>query len=78
MSGPFEWRIQDIERTANRAESRLYELDSLRSDVGSLEHTVRELRTEIDGLHNELQAGQVQYSQDLAELRAAIEALKGE
>ena len=27
MSGPFEWRIQDIERTANRAEDRLHELD---------------------------------------------------
>ena len=78
MSGPFEWRIQDIERTANRAESRLYELDSLRSDVGSLEHTVRELRTEIDDLRNELQASKDQYSQDIAGLREAIDALKGE
>lgn len=78
MSGPFEWRIQDIERTANRAESRLYELDSLRRDVDSLEHTVRELRAEIDGLRNELQTSQTQHSQDLVELREAIDALKGE
>ena len=69
---------KDIERTANRAESRLYELDSLRSDVGSLEHTVRELRAEIDGLRNELQTSQTQHSQDLTELREAIDALKGE
>ena len=78
MSGPFEWRIQDIERTAKRAEERLHELDSLRSDVDSLEHTVRELRTEIDGLRNELQASQERHSQDIAELRETLEALKGE
>ena len=75
MSGPFEWRIQDIERTANRAESRLYELDSLRSDVVGLEHTVRELRAEIDGLRAELQASQIQHTQDIAELREVIDAL---
>ena len=78
MSGPFEWRIQDIERTANRAESRLYEIDSLRSNVDSLEHTVRELRAEIDGLCTELQASQERHSQDIAELRFSIEKLKGE
>ena len=78
MSGPFEWRIQDIERTANRAESRLYELASLRSDVDSLEHTVRELRTEIDGLRDELKTSQERHSQDIAELLEALDALKGE
>ena len=55
-----EWRIRDVEQKASRAESRLYELDSLRSDVGSLEHTVLELRAEIDGLRAELQASQIQ------------------
>ena len=78
MSGPFEWRIQDIERTANRAEGRLHELDSLRSNVDSLERTVRELRAEIDGLCTELQASQERHSQDIAELREAIASLKGE
>lgn len=33
----IEWRINDVERKAERAESRLYELDSLRSDVAGLE-----------------------------------------
>ena len=79
MSGPFEWRLSDIERSAKRAEDRLYELYSIRSDVDSLEHTVRELRTEVDGLRNELQASQIQHAQDIAELRDAInEVLKGE
>ena len=78
MSGPFEWRIQDIERTAKRAEDRLHELDTLRSNVDSLEHTVRELRAEIDGLRNELQASQERHSQDIAELREAIASLNGE
>ena len=76
MSGPSEWRIQDIERTANRAESRLYELDSLRRDVDSLEHTVRELRAEIDGIRNELQASQIQHTQDIAELRETLDAAR--
>ena len=75
MNWPFEWRIQDIERTAKRAEDRLHELDSLRSDVVSLEHTVRELRAEIDGLRAEFQTSQERYSQDIAELREAIDAL---
>ena len=78
MSGPFEWRLNDIERSAKRAEDRLYELDSIRRDVDSLEHTVRELRAEIDWLRNELQASKDQYSQDIAGLREAIDALKGE
>ena len=78
MSGPFEWRLSDIERSAKRAEDRLYELDSIRSDVGSLEHTVRELRAEIDGLRAELQASQIQHAQDIAELRDAINEVLGE
>ena len=75
MSGPFEWRIQDIERTANRAESRLYELDSLRSDVGSLDHTVRELHAGIDGHRPVLHGSQIQHTQDIGELREVIDAL---
>ena len=78
MSGPFEWRLSDIERSAKRAEDRLYELDSIRSDVDSLEHTVRELRTEVDGLRNELQASQIQHAQDIAELRDTINEVLGE
>ena len=50
-----EWRIRDIENKAQQAISRLYELDTLRSDVGSLEHSNRELRSEVARLRSELQ-----------------------
>lgn len=42
-----EWRVRDIEQKANRCEQRLYELDSLRRDVDSLEHSNREIRADI-------------------------------
>ena len=51
-----EWRINDVERKADRAESRLHELDSIRRDVDSLERTTRELSSEVYGLRSELQA----------------------
>lgn len=52
---PFEWRINDIERGVNEAKRRLYEIDTLHSDVSRLEHSLREARTEIDGLRSEIQ-----------------------
>lgn len=58
MSVLFDWRIQDIERTANEAKNRLHEIDSLRGDVGRLECAVRETRAEADGLRDELRAAQ--------------------
>lgn len=58
MSNPYDWRIHDIERKADRAYSRLHELDTLRSDVAGLERTVGALRTECDGLRAELQTMQ--------------------
>ncbi len=51
-----EWRIRDVEQKAERANSRLYELDSLRSDVGSLERADREICSLIDGLRYALDA----------------------
>lgn len=50
-----EWRIRDVENKAERAVSRLYELDSLRSDVGSLERSDREICSLIDGLRDALE-----------------------
>jgi hypothetical protein len=55
---PFEWRIEDIERTANEAKRRLYELDALNRRMDGLESSVREARAEADGFRNELQASQ--------------------
>ena len=49
------WKLEAIERKADEAHRRLYELDSLRSDVGSLERTNRELSSTVDGLRYELQ-----------------------
>lgn len=51
-----EWKIRDIEQKADQAVRRLYELDSLRSDVDRLECSLRESSSENDGLRNELQA----------------------
>ena len=51
----LEWRIRDVEQKAERANGRLWELDTLRSDVVNLEHAdgkiialVDELRTALD------------------------------
>ena len=74
-----EWRIRDVEQKAERASSRLHELDSLRSDVGGLEHTLREIRAEIAGYRSELQASQIQYSQDITAIHERLDAIeKGE
>jgi hypothetical protein len=51
-----EWRIRDVEQKAERANSRLYELDALRSDVGSLERADREIIALVDGLRAALDA----------------------
>lgn len=61
----FEWRIKDIERKADEAARRLYEIDALRSDVGRLESANGGLRAEIDVLRAELQRLQERVSQDL-------------
>lgn len=50
MSILEEWRMRDVEQKAGRAARRLHELDSLRSDVGSLEHSSRKIGAQIDGL----------------------------
>jgi hypothetical protein len=51
-----EWRIRDVEQKAERASSRLYELDALRSDVGGLERADREICALVDGLRAALDA----------------------
>ena len=66
-----EWRLRDIEQKADRAHNRLYEIDTLNSNVGSLEHSMREVRSLVDGLRNELEAAQ----SEIGQLKAALEAL---
>ena len=51
-----EWRIRDVEQKADRANSRLHELGSFRSDVGNLERANRELCSCVDGLRATAQA----------------------
>jgi len=51
-----EWRIRDVEQKAERASSRLYELDALHSNVDSLQRENRQLSSDIDGLRSELEA----------------------
>jgi predicted nucleic acid-binding Zn-ribbon protein len=51
-----EWRIRDVEQKADQANSRLYELDALRGDVGRLERADGEICALIDGLRAALEA----------------------
>ena len=68
MSTPYDWKIHAIEQKAEHAYSRLYELDTLRSDVGRLERADWETSTKIDGLCAQLEAA-------LDEIRQLKEAL---
>lgn len=54
MSTPYEWRIDAIEQKATRASDALWKLDSLRSDVDGVEHSVRTLCACVDGLRSAL------------------------
>ncbi len=56
MSVLFDWRIRDIENTANEAKRRFYEIDALRSEVARLACAIGEIRSAVDGLRSELQA----------------------
>lgn len=62
MATPYEWRIDAIEDTANRADRRLYKIDSLRTEVSHLETQLRESRSEAESLRIRLEA--LEYSLD--------------
>lgn len=47
-----EWQIKGWIDAAVRGKADSHEIHSLRSDVGSLEHSLREARAEIDGLRS--------------------------
>jgi len=67
MSGPYDWRINEIEQKAERATGRLYELDALRGELDRMEHTVRQLSSEVVELRAELQTCKEQQAQYLIE-----------
>ena len=50
-----DWKLDAIERKAEEATSRLYELDALRRDVDSLERENRQILSTVDELRNELE-----------------------
>lgn len=50
---PYDWRIDDIERAA-KAAAPAHEVAALRGNVDRLEHSLREVRSEIDGLRAQL------------------------
>ena len=52
----IEWRINDVERKADEACRRLYQIDEVFRRMDSLEHSLREACSQIDGLRNGLQA----------------------
>lgn len=66
-----EWRIRDVEQKAERAASRLYELDALRGDVRGLERADREICFCIDGLRAALDTA----LDRISALEAALEEL---
>lgn len=63
MSGPYEWRINDIEHKANEATRRLYKLDAIRSHVDRLECTMRDFRAEVTWLRDSLEVANWQIQQ---------------
>lgn len=56
MSTPYEWRIDAIERKANRACDMLWKITAHDGYVDSLQCAVRELGSRIDGLRTELES----------------------
>ena len=49
------WKLEGIERKADEAHRRLYELDALRSNVASLERENREISTAVNELRFEIE-----------------------
>lgn len=50
----FPWSVEDKINASIRDLAKSHEVDALRSDVGRLEHSLREARAEADGLRAEL------------------------
>ena len=50
-----DWKIQDIEQKVNRVRDRMYELDTIRSNVDRLECESRKARSDIAELRFTIQ-----------------------
>ena len=70
----IEWRISDVERKADEANRRLYEIDTLRRDVDSLECSNRQLSTTCDELRSEVQG----FEERIARLASQVVYYLGE
>ena len=53
-----EWRIADVERKAEQAQSAVWKVDSLSSDVSRMESSLRDFISLVDGLRDQLQTCQ--------------------
>ena len=72
-----EWRVEEIECSLQRKADQ-HEVSSLSSDVGRLEHSLRETRTEAAGLYSQVQTMQDQIEQLQAALHAVLTTLENE
>tara|TARA_R110000851_G_scaffold304299_1_gene462123 strand:- start:270 stop:494 length:225 start_codon:yes stop_codon:yes gene_type:complete len=63
-----DWKLNDIERKADEANSRLYELDSLRSSVDDLNRENREISSVVNDLRYELET----LREDVRQLREEL------
>ena len=72
--GSMHYEGANVERKADENNRWLYELDTLKDNVGSLEHSLREALTEIAGVRSEIQMQEI----TIAELRAEINQLVAE
>jgi polyhydroxyalkanoate synthesis regulator phasin len=64
-----EWRVEEIERNLQRKADQ-HEISTLSGDVGRLECSMREARSDVDGLRSQLQALQDQLAQLLQQENA--------
>ena len=69
-----DWRIQAIERKADQAVERLYEIDNMRSSLDSLVYTVREISSDIARICSEYQTSQ----EKIDTLERRVEEMEGE
>lgn len=66
---PFEWRLNDIERAANKACNRLWELDEANSQIFILKDQMCEIKRKLDNVIYENE--QLKYSYESLLMRVS-------